>query len=69
MGFSKQEAKAIQHVVRGIIERTIGSLQGVGMSHDGACNLLIVQGAIRLDEADPLKRLIEDYEDRKSGRA
>ena len=69
MGFDKQEAEAIQHVVRGVIERTIASLQGIGMTHDGACHLMIIQGAIRLSDDAELKRLVEDYQDRQSGRA
>lgn len=43
-----------QAEVRAIIENTLSELKAIGMSPDSAAALLVVQGAIRIEE--PKKR-------------
>jgi hypothetical protein len=62
-GFSEAEGNALNAVVRGIIERAIASLQGVGLSHEGALHLLLLQSAIRTQDKPELRRLLKSIED------
>ena len=49
--------------VRGVVERAIATLQGIGMSHEGALNLLMIQAAIRMqDGITETKRLLRSLE-------
>jgi hypothetical protein len=65
-----KEQGAMEDRVRGTVERAISSLMVLGMSHDGAASLLMVQSAIRIDDAThvmevltSIASLIEDDDD------
>ena len=65
-----KEQGAMEDCVRGTVERAISSLMVLGMSHDGAASLLMVQSAIRIDDAThvmevltSIASLIEDDDD------
>jgi hypothetical protein len=61
-GFSKEEGDALNSVVGGIVERTIASLQGVGMTHEGALSLLVIQAVIRMRDTTEARRLLKSLE-------
>jgi hypothetical protein len=45
--------------VREIIETAMRDLQAVGLDHDGAASLLVVQGAIRIEGAEQQKEMLD----------
>jgi len=47
----------IQQRVAEIVENVISELELVGMTRDGAARLLVIQGAIRLDDDEVLHLL------------
>ncbi len=47
----------IQQRVAEIVENTLNELQVLGMTRDGAARLLVIQGAIRLDDDEALHLL------------
>ena len=62
-GFSKEEGDALNSCVRGIVERAIASLMVIGMTHEGALNLLMIQAAIRMEDGiTETKRLLRSLE-------
>ena len=62
-GFSEEEGDPMNAVVRGVVERAIATLQAIGMSHEGALNLLMIQAAIRMqDGVKETKRLLRSLE-------
>jgi hypothetical protein len=62
MGFSKEEGAALNSAVRGTIERAIASLQVIGMSHEGALQLLGLQVGLRMSSDEDRRRLVKDIE-------
>ena len=63
-GFSREEGYALDAAVRGVVERAISSLEAIGLSHEGALNLLMIQAAIRMEESGvtETKRLLRSLE-------
>jgi hypothetical protein len=59
--FSKVEGEALEAVAGGIIERAIASLQGIGLSREGALSMLVLQAAIQMDKAE-VERLLKYVE-------
>jgi len=60
--FTAQEAEAMQSAVRNVVERTISSLQSIGMSHHDALALLMLQASLRMD-ASEVRRVLKVIED------
>ena len=49
--------------MRGVVERAISSLEAIGLSHEGALNLLMIQAAIRMEDGvTETKRLLRSLE-------
>ena len=62
-GFSREEGYALDAAVRGVVERAIASLQVIGLSHEGALSLLMIQAAIRMEDGvTETKRLLRSLE-------
>jgi hypothetical protein len=58
----KANYETVNSIVRGIVERAVSSLMVVGMAHDNACALLMIQGAVRIDDAAKVKETIKSIE-------
>jgi microsomal dipeptidase-like Zn-dependent dipeptidase len=57
-----EEYEAVCDVVRNLIDRTINTLMAIGMTKEGAIQLLAVQAIIRMDsdaEVAKLQRFID----------
>ena len=59
----KAERDALEGAVRGIIERAVAALEAIGMSHEGALALLMIQSAIRINDAAEVRRLLQSIGD------
>jgi hypothetical protein len=60
--FNKEEYEALNVAVGGIVERAIASLQGVGMTYEGALSLLVIQAVIRMRNTTEARRLLKSLE-------
>src|SRR5450631_374912 len=58
----KLEQDALQDCVRGIIEKCVASLIAVGCSNETALRLLMIQGAIRMNDAAEVRSVIKSIE-------
>jgi hypothetical protein len=58
----KLEQDALQDCVRGIIEKRVASLIAVGCSNETALRLLMIQGAIRMNDAAEVRSVIKSIE-------
>ena len=66
----KAKQDAMEDCVRGILERAVTSLMALGMTDEAALSLLMIQSAIRIDDAtrvvevlESIAKLIEDDDD------
>jgi hypothetical protein len=69
-GMDKAKQDAMEDCVRGILERAVTSLMALGMTDEAALSLLMIQSAIRIDDAsqvvevlESIARLIEEDDD------
>jgi hypothetical protein len=63
MGFTKAEGDALNAAVGGIVERCISSLEAVGLPHESALRLMLVQSVIRMRDMSEARRVFESVED------
>jgi hypothetical protein len=63
MANSKEGYEALNATVRGIVERAIASLQAIGMTNEGALQLLAIQATIRMDDVAAVRCLLKSIED------
>jgi hypothetical protein len=61
-GFSQAEGEALNAVVRGIVERAVASLQVIGMTHEDALSLLVIQAVIRMQDTTGIRRWLRSLE-------
>jgi hypothetical protein len=59
MAFNKEEGGALDAAVRGVVERAIASLMAIGMTHEDALSLLVLQSVIRMRDMAAARRLLQ----------